>query len=238
MNRRIGLWFEIGRSAPRRLLSWLLVLGVVGVIPAGAQEAAPGPGFFIGLKGGLNVSTLSIDDAARPGLGAVRQRHFNAGANLQCGGIGRFTLQGEALYSRNGAKIQAEQGAADVQLDYLRVPVLFMARLSDMSRTHPILYAGPQLAFETRCQVAGEGGSVACQSDELEVPLDTHRVEFGLIVGGGLEIPLSAFVMQLDARYNLGLTNINGGTDAASASFKNRGWSFSVGVGRPFGRGR
>jgi hypothetical protein len=41
--------------------------------------------------------------------------------------------------------------------------------------------------------------------------------------------------MQLDARYNLGLTNINGGPDADDVNVKNRGWSFMVGLGYPFG---
>ena len=161
------------------------------------------------------------------------------GAYLQCGGIGRFTLQGELLYSRNGAKLATEQGETEVRLDYVRVPVLFMMRLGRQEPgPHPIVFAGPQLAFQTRCRLAGGGSTLACRSEELDDPLETNNVEFGLVFGGGVEVPVSALTMQLDARYNLGLTNLNGATDANSVSFKNRGWSFSVGIGRPFGSGR
>jgi hypothetical protein len=214
----------------------LLAFGLVGPRPAGAQSG----GFTIGLKGGLNVSTVSVDDPARPDLEIDSRRDFQVGAYLQCGGLSRFTMQGEVVYSQNGAKLQDEGPATELKLDYLRVPVLFMVRLgSTENPVDPIVYAGPQLAFETRCQVAtdenGVSTSLACNSEELDRALDTNKVEFGLVFGGGVEMPLSSFVMQLDARYNLGLTNVNGGTDASGVSLKNRGWSFSVGVGKPFG---
>lgn len=53
--------------------------------------------------------------------------------------------------------------------------------------------------------------------------------------GGGLEVPLGRLTMQLDARYNLGLSNLYGGIDASQVSLKNRGWSFMVGIDLPFG---
>ena len=103
---------------------------------------------------------------------------------------------------------------------------------------YPILYAGPQVAFETRCQVSGKedgvSASYACDSEELDEPLDTSNVEFGLVFGGGFEMLFSRLTVQLDARYNLGLTNINGGTDASTVSAKNRGWAFMLGLGMAF----
>ncbi len=220
----------------RSLAPVLLAACLVGPTPARAQTG----GFTIGLKGGLNVSTVSIDDPARPDVQTDNRRDFVVGAYLQCGGLSRFTLQGEVDYSQNGAKIQGAGPASELRLDYLRVPVLFMVRLgSTDSPVLPIVYTGPQLDFETRCQVTtdenGVSTSLACNSEELDSTLDTSRVQFGLVFGGGVEMPLSSFVMQLDARYNLGLTNVNGGSDASTVSLKNRGWSFSVGVGKPFG---
>ena len=50
--------------------------------------------------------------------------------------------------------------------------------------------------------------------------------------GGGVEYLFGGFKMELDARYNLGLTNMNGGTNASSVSLENRGWSFTVGLGK------
>lgn len=195
-------------------------------------------GFTAGVKGGLNVSTLAVDDPADPDLEFDSRNGFLAGIWLQCGGIDWFTLQGEVIYSRNGAKAQGDD--TSLELDYIRVPILFMARLgSAESKARPMLYVGPQVAFETRCQVdgeeAGEPTSLACSSEELDEPIETNLVEFGLVFGGGVEIPLGKPVLQLDARYNLGLSNLNAGSDASEVSVENRGWSFAAGIGLPFG---
>jgi len=218
-------------SARRYLPTLLAAACLVGLAPAGARGQGP----TIGLKGGLNVSTLSVEDPANPDLEFDDETDFLAGAFIQCG-RGWFALQGEVDYSRNGAKAQGTDPAVTLNLDYLRVPVLLMGRLpSGKSPVRPMLYAGPQVAIETRCRVTGEEGgesqSVACDSAELDDPLQTNNVEFGLVFGGGVEIPSGRFTMQLEARYNLGLTNINGGTDAAQVSVKNRGWTFALGLG-------
>jgi hypothetical protein len=197
-------------------------------------------GFTAGVKGGLNVSTLDVDDPANPDGEFDSRTDFLAGIWLQCGGIDWFTLQGEVIYSRNGAKAQGGDPALELMLDDIRVQVLFMARLgSAESRARPVLYAGPQVAFETRCRVdgeeAGEPTSLGCSSEELDEPIETNLVEFGLVFGGVVEIPLGKPVLQLDARYNLGLSNLNAGADASEVSVENRGWSFAAGLGLPFG---
>ena len=220
----------------RYLTSLLAVLCLSALFPGGAR----GQGFTIGIKGGLNVASLSVDDPADPDFGFDSRTGLVGGAYIQCGGVGWFTLQGELLYSRNGAKVTGADPAYTIDLDYLRVPVLFMARLSSgESPVLPIAYLGPQVSFQTRCQVTEEDGgapaSLDCASEEVAEPLITNLVDFGLVFGGGLEVPVGRLMMQLDARYNLGLSNINGGPDATDTSVSNRGWSFTVGLGYPFG---
>jgi hypothetical protein len=104
------------------------------------------------------------------------------------------------------------------------------------SPLYPVLFAGPQLAFEARCKVTTEAGSFDCDSEELDDPLETNNFEFGFVFGGGFEFLLNRWIMQADARYNLGLTNLNGGTDASVVNVENRGWSFTFGLGLSFGR--
>lgn len=206
---------------------------LLGLLPAQARAQ----GSTLGLKGGLNVSTLSIDDPARPDLTIESQTGLVLGAFLECGGESWFALQGEVNYSQNGAKLTDEGSVAGLDLDYIRVPVLVMARIGPDDRTlYPFAYAGPQLAFELRCRVQTEENGVRedleCESEELDVPIETRNVEFGLVFGGGLELIFGGLKMELDARYNLGLTNMNGGTNASVASLENRGWSFTVGLGK------
>lgn len=217
----------------RRLTSILAALYLIGLSPGGAL----GQGSTLGLKGGLNVSTLSIEDPAQPDLELESRTGLVLGAFLECGGESWFALQGEVNYSQNGAKVRGGSSASRIDLDYIRVPVLIMARIGHRENSlYPLAYAGPQLAFEVSCSVEADsdGGSQSygCDSEELENPLETRNVEFGLVFGGGVEYLFGGFKMELDARYNLGLSNMNGGTDASVASLKNRGWSFTVGLGK------
>jgi len=217
----------------RSLRFILAALCLIGLLPGGALAQ----GSALGLKGGLNVSTLSVEDPANPDLELESQTGLVLGAFLECGGASWFALQGEVNYSQNGAKVRGGSSASQIDLDYIRVPVLIMARLrSAQSTLYPLVYAGPQLAFQVSCGVEADldGGSQSydCDSEQLEDPLETRNVEFGLVFGGGVEYMFGGFKMELDARYNLGLSNMNGGTDASVVSLKNRGWSFTVGLGK------
>lgn len=217
----------------RSLTSILAALYLIGLSPGGALAQ----GSTLGLKGGLNVSTLAVEDPANPDLETESQTGLVLGAFLECGGESWFALQGEVNYSQNGAKVRGGSSVSRIDLDYIRVPVLIMARIGPEDRNlYPLVYAGPQLAFQVSCGVEAdsEGGSqnYDCDSEELEDPLETRNVEFGLVFGGGVEYLFGGFKMELDARYNLGLTNMNGGTNASVASLKNRGWSFTVGLGK------
>jgi len=217
----------------RTLTRFLVAACLIGLLPGGVR----GQGSTLGLKGGLNVSTLSIEDPAQPDLGVESQSGLVLGAFLECGGESWFALQGEVNYSQNGAKVWAGSSASRIDLDYIRVPVLIMARIGHSESTlYPLVYAGPQLAFQVSCGVEADSDGVSqsydCDSEELEDPLETRNVEFGLVFGGGVEYLFGGFKMELDARYNLGLSNMNGGTDASVASLKNRGWSFTVGLGK------
>ena len=217
----------------RSLACVLAAMCLIGLLPGSSL----GQNSALGLKGGLNVSTLSIEDPAQPDLEVESRTGLVLGAFLECGGESWFALQGEVNYSQNGAKVRGGSSASRIDLDYIRVPVLIMARVGRKESTlYPLVYAGPQLAFQVSCGVEADsdGGSQSydCDSEELEDPLETRNVEFGLVFGGGVEYLFGGFKMELDARYNLGLTNMNGGTDASVASLKNRGWSFTVGLGK------
>jgi len=216
----------------RYLTPFLMAICLVALLPADAW----GQHGCIGIKGGLNVSTLSVNDPADPDLAFDSQTGLVLGGFIQCGTQGWFGLQGEVVYSQNGAKVRG--GGSSIDIDYIRVPVLLVGRLASLDGpVHPILYAGAQVAFETSCNVNQEGGqsmSVGCDSEELDDPLDTNNVEFGLVFGGGVDVQFGGLKGQADARYNLGLSNLNGGPNASQVSVKNRGWSITVGLGKLF----
>lgn len=133
---------------------------------------------------------------------------FNAASNFYFGGLVDFTIsekfhvQPELLYSMEGAD------ETELNLDYIRIPI--MAKYYVMEGLN--LQAGPEIAF-----VVG-GGLV---KDQLK------SFDFGLGFGAAYEMSFGVF---FDARYNLGLANINDtGTDE---NFTTN--SFNVGLGYRF----
>ena len=220
----------------RYLLALLTIACLAALVPAGAgaQEIT------VGGKGGLNISNLSVDSPDDPDFGFDSQTDFLVGGFVQFSLGQSFAVQPEVLYSQRGAKSRNDDPAIKLNLNYIEIPLLLMARLTSREAPmYPFLYAGPQVSFETRCQVTGEQDGVSlgvdCDAPELDGGLETAKTDFGLVFGGGLEVLYSRLTIQLDARYRLGLTNLNAAEDASEVSVKSRGWSFMLGVGVPIG---
>lgn len=220
----------------RYVTTLLAIAGLIALAPAhaGAQHAT------LGVKGGLNVANLSVDDPSDSDSGFDSQTDFLAGvfAQFTIGSV--FAFQPEVLYSQRGAKSRDDDPATKLNLNYIQLPLLLMARLgSRESPIVPTLYAGPQVSFEMRCQVTGESEGVSlgldCDDPLLDGELQTKKTEYGLVFGGGFEFLYSRLTVHLDVRYNLGLTNLNDSSNASEVSVKSRVWSFMLGFGVPIG---
>jgi hypothetical protein len=185
----------------------------------------------LGLKAGLNVSDLDIEDAEGSPVDVVSRTGFVGGAYLQAGLGSVLTLQTEALSSPKGGSRTVSDRTVSLDLTYIDVPVLLLVRVpAGDSAIWPVLYAGPVFSWETRCRIRDAGEAVDCAAFEEE-PLETKSPDVGMAFGGGFEIFMGSFTLQLEARYNLGLTTIDDATEE-TGSVKNRTWSFMLGVGR------
>ncbi|WP_447637917.1 porin family protein [Flavobacterium microcysteis] len=114
----------------------------------------------------------------------------------------KFHVQPELLYSN--------EGADDAKLDYIRIPI--MAKYYVYQGLS--IQAGPEFAFK-----------IAAENDLLDDL--TKSIDFALGIGAGYELPNGLF---FDARYNLGLTNINDSNE--DYDIKNTG--FQIGAGYRF----
>ena len=184
----------------------------------------------LGLKGGLNISNLSAKDADGSTVDLDSRTAFTGGAYVQAGLGSVLTLQAEALYSPKGAN---DADGANLDLTYFDLPLLVLIRVpAGDSAIWPILYAGPVLSFETKCRLkADEGSSMDCGTGEDGL-FQTKSPDVGMTFGGGFEIFMGSYTLQLDGRYNLGLVDIDDTTGGAAGSLKNRTWSIYVGLGR------
>jgi len=151
---------------------------------------------------------------------------FSGGAFFCYQSSDMFALQPELIYSMKGSKYEGtEMGMpfdATFTVEYLELPVLAKIILST-GETKPYLLAGPALGILLSSEGKVEMGGISI-SDELE---DVKSIDFGLVLGAGIDIDLGTGTLLFDARYNLGLTSIDDSVD--DGDIKNSVISFNVG---------
>jgi hypothetical protein len=150
-----------------------------------------------GLKAGFNISTLKVED----GTDYNDKVGFHVGALAHIHVSPHFAVQPELVYSEQGGKYNG----ATLSVNYLTLPVLAQYMAGGGFR----LETGPQLGFLTAAK--NKNGNV-----EVDVKDDLKTVDLSWAFGASY---LSSVGLGVDARYNLGLTNIN---DANTPIVRNR----------------
>lgn len=162
----------------------------------------------LGIKAGLNLYTIKTDNGT----------NFDSKAGFHAGLIGhihlskQFAVQPEIVYSAQGGKYTSAGVETKVKIGYINVPVMLQYMFDNGFR----LQAGPQVGFLLSAE--SETGSVS-----TEIKDNVNTIDFALGAGIGYVHPASG--LGIDARYNLGLSNIN---DESTVKSTNRG--FQVGV--------
>jgi Outer membrane protein beta-barrel domain len=182
------------------LMTAILITGV-----ASAQHGnAPAGNISLGIKGGVNVYNVHNDNDIkydpRTGyhFGLLGHIHFD----------NQFAIQPEIVYSAQGAKI----GDTKYNLDYVNVPVLFQYMFDNGFR----LQAGPQAGF----LLSAKSKYNNTTTDNKE---DFKPIDLCASIGASYVVPSTGF--GIDARYNLGLNNINKNSTVNST---NRGLQLGV----------
>lgn len=178
---------------------FIVVLGLCALLTANAQKTKREEGIKLGIKGGLNVSTLmgDFDD-----LGIRTSIHIGLLAEIIV--TDHFSLQPELLYSGQGATYTGDNPfVGRIKLDYITLPVLAKFPIAK----NLSLEAGPQVGFLISSK--NKTGSFNEDIDDLET------VDFG--VNAGLEYELKNGII-FQGRYNLGLTDLGIAGDNNRAS--------------------
>lgn len=165
-----------------------------------------------GAKVGLNLSDINDSDyKMKPG--------FHAGLFAELG-FGNFALQPEVLYSTQGAKGEESDDDGNYTIkanfDYINIPVMAKYYVADGFN----IQVGPQVGFLTNAKIVVD-------KESMDIKEDTENIDFGVNFGLGYKLPLVN--LSVDARYNLGLTNIP--KDAPDEKFNNRVIQISVAYG-------
>lgn len=181
---------------------------------------ASAQGRALGVKGGVNLATQRNTGE---GDGADLQSRIGlvAGAFATLPLLSRLELQPEVLFTSKGASVDLEGVEASLVVDYLEVPAL--ARLSRRGggKMHYYVAGGPSVGFLLRARTRTK---FATATEEVDISDDVNRFDFGVAMGGGVEIG----ALVIDGRYTLGLQDIDKDkSDAVKTT--NRAVSLTVG---------
>lgn len=178
----------------RILHSAIIFMMAISTEPLFAQ----GPS--MGIKGGVNLSTLAVNEADDE-KGRIG---FNVGVFGRTDPEQPFGLQAELLYSTKGAQAQYSgffglvDQEVDFNLNYIELPVLASFRLGSALEVQAGGYAGFLLSANVK--TSGDLGS-----GEEELDKDNFQsLDYG--VGGG--VALNAGAAQIGLRYLHGLAEV------------------------------
>ena len=185
----------------KKILIFCAVMGFSGIIYAQKGRTQ------FGLKGGLNSTNLRFDGNSNGDYKLA----WHAGALAHIHLTDQFALQPEVMYSVQGSKIKTANNDYDINLNYIDVPVLVQFMTGSGFR----LETGPQAGFLVHADN---------KSSDLntEVGSNYKNIDFSWAFGAGYKF---ASGFGVDARYNLGLTDVS---DIATVETKNR--AIQVGV--------
>jgi hypothetical protein len=190
-----------------------ITLSVLAVFLIGFVNAQEKKDMSFGVKGGLNIS--SISNAEGDGVTSSALVGFHAGVFGEFMLSDKFGLQPEVLYSSQGVKIKFDGDKGDQKLDYIIIPVMAKYYVADAFS----LELGPQIGFLTSAKV--KSGGVSVSDKEF-----FKSTDFGINFGGGYDVTKNII---LAARYNLGITRIQKDLSPGEKESKNSVFQISLG---------
>ena len=174
----------------------LLAMMAAATTFAGAQVK-------FGAKAGLNLSNVHVSPA-ESGVSYKIAPGFNAGFLANISLPGKFSLQPEVVYSGQGTKMTSPDGDGDIYMGYVNVPVL----LKYKTALGLFIEAGPQAGFLLSAKAKSSGVST-------DVKDSFKSTDISGVFGIGYMSPLN---IGVDARYNLGLSNLDKNSISTSSA--------------------
>lgn len=169
----------------------------------------------LGLKAGVNFASIQQSNSgykSKTGVNGGLLAHIHLNKS--------WAIQPELVYSEEGAKYTSNNVKHDLNLNYLNIPVL----LQYMTPSGFRLQTGPQIGLLLSAK--DEVGDVAIDRKD-----NLSSTNFSWSFGAGYLLPVG---LGFDARYNLGLSNIND----VDNSPKTKASVFQLGIFYQFSKSR
>ena len=190
----------------------------------------------VGFRGGLSLASIGGDDVVE-GLDSRTGLNIGGFVNVPLSDV--VGLQFGAGFVQKGFE-ETEAGVkVELGVDYLELPLLLTLSPPTTGNVGFNFFFGPAVAFKTSCNLSGsEGGvEVSFDCDDPDFEVDLKTVDFGAMVGAGLDIGVTDNIsVVVEGFYNLGLTKID--DSGADDNVKNRAFSFLAGLSFSVGTAR
>jgi hypothetical protein len=176
-----------------------------------------------GVKGGLSIANTSLEGDEDDDLSS--RTGFAAGAYFNYPLTARFGIQPEVLYVQKGARLSEDGFEFKLNLDYIEIPILFVAKFAEAGRgVRPFVGVGPSIGFNTTAKEIEEFEGVTDEDDIEEI----SSTDFGLVFTGGVQFNR----FGVEVRYNLGLMDVEGEDDDFTAKTRSFMILFSYAIGQ------
>jgi hypothetical protein len=166
----------------------------------------------------------SRSDLGGPGAERVESRQGAlTGVYLQMPIKPPLFLRTEILFALKGGRFQTVVNGLtrdlDIGLAYIEVPLLLRTGVT-RGRFRPMVFAGPAPSLQIGCdlQVIDPNTPVSATCQESDAP-PFRQIDFGMVVGGGLEMRFPQSSLALEARYTAGLRSVLEGVDVKNRAF-------------------
>lgn len=191
----------------------LFVVAAVMLAAVGAQAQRAVGSWSFQPKVGMNVADLTKTDGSDARIGLA----LGAEAEYQLTDL--FSLTGGVMYSQQGTKASGDMefddfsvdGTVTFKLDYINVPIL--ANVYVAKGLAVKLGVQPGFLVNDQMKIKAMGHSV---TKDLPSSAGVKTFDFSIPVGVSYEYKN----VQLDARYNWGLTNVAKDGDAKNSVFQ------------------
>lgn len=179
---------------------WILAMFAVAML-APATGWSQGDMLF-SVKAGINLADQSSDADGAPEtsmkIGAIGGVGFTAGLSDM------FGIRAEMLFSQKGTKWTSNEVESELSINYIEIPITAVLTLPGEG-VKPHFFIGPAFGFkmgDSKISVDGEEVTGSLEDDIYQT------MDIGLTIGAGINFPMGANALGIDARYNLGLTGI------------------------------
>ncbi|WP_281233167.1 porin family protein [Flavobacterium gelatinilyticum] len=203
---------------------------ILGALFFCASVFAQSDKILLGLKAGLNISTLTLDEIE---LNSLSKTGFTAGLMAEIPLIKKLSVQPEIMYSRQGVKITYSDEEvtnskykSTISLNYLNIPVMLKYYILQGFS----LQAGPQLGILLKAENKSYDNFLGYENNEkYNLSEYSNGVDASVNFGLGYQFKNKFYA---DVRYNISYTDVfknANKTYVINNDMKNRVFQITVG---------